>query len=279
MFVQPRACAVRKANQKGRVERTIRWLRDRFLAGRRIDGVEQGNHELARFRETIALDRPHPTLPRTTVRQCLQQERMVVLRLPDVLPSTDAVVPVSVDKTAFVRFDTNAYSVPPTFVAQTLTLVAGDRRVRILDVRGDPVAEHERCWGQRQVIEAVAHRQALLAEKRGGRESKGRDRLRAAVPQIDQLFERWVAAGCNVGSMTARTLVLLDLYGADLFALAVADVLARGTFDVGAIAQLCEQRRRAHDRPVPIPLALGTNVPERDVIPHDLESYDAPRRR
>jgi transposase len=108
MLVQPRVCAVRKANQKGRVERAIRWLRDRFLAGRRIDSVERGNQELARFRDGIALDRPHPTLPRTTVRHCLEQERTALLRLPDVLPATDAVVPVSVDKTAFVRFDVNA---------------------------------------------------------------------------------------------------------------------------------------------------------------------------
>src|SRR2546422_6909975 len=35
-LVQPRLCAVGKGNQKGRVERAVRYLRERFFAGRRI---------------------------------------------------------------------------------------------------------------------------------------------------------------------------------------------------------------------------------------------------
>jgi hypothetical protein len=42
---------------------------------------------------------------------------------------------------------------------------------------------------------------------------------------------------------------------------------------------LCEQRRRAHERPVPIDIVFGDHIPDRDVTPHDLESYDAINRR
>ncbi|MCP4444076.1 MAG: hypothetical protein GY811_01860, partial [Myxococcales bacterium] len=52
-----------------------------------------------------------------------------------------------------------------------------------------------------------------MAEKKGSRVSRGRDSLRSAVPDIDKLFAQWVEAGRNVGSMTARTMHLLDLYG------------------------------------------------------------------
>jgi transposase len=106
---QLRVCAVRKANQKGRVERAIRWWRQRFLDGRVIRSIEQGNHELDEFLGTTVLDRPHPTLPGRTVRDCLAEEQEVLLRLPDVPPPTEQVTPVAVDKTAFVRFDTNSY--------------------------------------------------------------------------------------------------------------------------------------------------------------------------
>lgn len=279
MYVQPRVCAVRKANQKGRVERAIRFLRDRFLPARDILSIEQGNRELAEFRDTIAADRDHPTIPGQTVRDCFEEERHVLLAPPSVLPPTDVVLPARVDKTAFVRFDRNVYSVPPAHVLDTLTVAADDRRVRVLDRAGAVVAEHARCWGRRQVIEADEHRAAIIALKRGAAEPKGRDRLCTAAPGVERLFERWLETGCNVGSMTARTLVLLDLYGRELFASAVADVLERGTWDIGAIAQLCEQRRIAASRPVPLPVALGDHVPERDVVPHSLESYDALRRR
>ncbi len=67
MRVEPRLCAVRRPEHKGKVERAIRYLRDRFLAGRTIPSVTDGNRALLRFIADIAHARPHPTLaPRST---------------------------------------------------------------------------------------------------------------------------------------------------------------------------------------------------------------------
>lgn len=272
--VRLKLCAPRKANQKGGVERLIRYLRERFLAARVIHGVEQGNRELAAFIADIAHQRPHPALPDRTVGDCLDEERTRLLPLPEPPPCTDQVVPVRVDKTAFCRFDTNHYSVGAEHVGKTLTLAADDREVRIIEGTS-LIASHERCWGRRQVIESSVHRAALLAEKRGASEGKGRDRLLAAVPAISALYERWVERGRNLGSVTARTLKLLDLYGQEALGAAVTQVLERGLHDPGALASLCEQQRRAIAAPVPIHITLGAHVRDRDVIPHALETYDA----
>lgn len=277
--VQLRLCAVRAANQKGRVERAIRYLRQRFLAGRPVPHhLDAGNRDLLGFLDQVAHARPHPVLAGRTVGDCLAEERGHLLPLPDPLPPTDLVTPVSDDKTASVRFDRNVYSVPAACAERTLSLVADDRAVRILD-GATVVAEHRRAWGRRELVESREHRDELLRRKRGAREAKGRDRLRAVTAGIDELYRRWVLAGRNLGNVTAQTLRLLDLYGDALLAEAVAEILARGTSDPGAIAQVCEQRRRARDRPVPVPFDLGAHVPDRDVIPHDLEDYDADRRR
>jgi transposase len=275
-----RLCTVRAANQKGRVERAIRYLRDRFLAGRNIRSVEQGNRELAEFVAQIAHPRSHPSLAGRTVEECFAEEKTKLLPLPNPVPSTDVVIPVSVDNTAFVHFDANLYSVPPDpeNVGHVLTLVADDHEVRVL--RGaDCVARHDRCWGRKQTVEEPSHRAQILATKPGGVEPKGRDRLRAQVPGVARLFEQWVEAGRNLGSLTAATLRLLDLYGKDTLAEAVDFVLARGSHDVGALAQVCEQLRRTQGRTPPIDIPLGDHVPDRDVIPHDLETYDAKKRR
>ncbi|HYO53038.1 Mu transposase domain-containing protein [Archangium sp.] len=143
------------------------------------------------------------------------------------------------DATAFIRLDTSSYSVPPRYASTCLTLVADDACVRLLD-GSQEVARHVRCWGRRQLVEAPEHREALLALKRHAREPKGQDRLRAAVPGVEALFTRWVEAGRNVGSLTARTLRLLDTYGPSLLAEAVSEVLQRGTHDPGALAAVCE---------------------------------------
>jgi transposase len=234
--VQPKVCAVRKANQKGKVERAIRYLRERFLAGRTLRSVEQGNQELWTFLKEVDGARAHPVQPGRTVAECLAHAHA------------------------------------------TLTLVADDTTVRLLNAQQE-VARHARCWGKRQVLEAPEHRESLLALKRQASQSKGQDRLRSCLPGVDVLFARWVEAGRNVGTLTAATLRLLDAYGAPLLNEALAQVLSRGTHDPGALAAVCEQRRRAKGQPLPLELHLGSHVPDRDVTPHSLERYDEHTRR
>jgi transposase len=271
--VQPRLCGVRKPHEKGGVERAIRYLRERFFAARQIHGLEQGNAMLQSFLAEIADEREHPRWPDRRVREVLDAERAHLLALPSPLPETDLVAPITADKTAFIRFDGNAYSVPPACARETLTLVANDRYVRLL--RGqERVAEHARCWGRRERVEDPAHRAEVLEHKRAASAMKGQDRLRAAIPGVDRLFTRWIEVGRNAGFMTARTLRLLDLYGPEVLARAVAEALDRGTHDPGALAVLCEQARVDAARPMPVPIELGDHVPDRDVIPHDLGGYD-----
>lgn len=274
MRVQLRLCDVRAPHQKGKVERGVRYLRERFFAGRTLYDLDMGNAQLLEFLEQIAGTRPHPIWPGMSVAEAFAKERGCLLSLPDPLPPTDLVKPVGVDKTARVRLDTNQYSVPARYAQQSLTLVACDKQVRLLDGQ-TLVATHVRSFGYRQVLTDPAHLEQVVAERPSARVPKGQDRLRAAIPGIDALLERWVLAGRNVGNLTLRTLKLLDLYGQTLLAQAVEQALRRGTSDVGALAVLCEQQRLAHKRPVPIELPLDEQVPDRDVRPHPLEDYDA----
>ena len=276
LCVAPRLCAVRKPEQKGKVERAIRFLRDRFFAGRTIRDVERGNAELRAFLDTIANARPHPRGSERRVDEVLAEERQRLLALPDPMPADGHAVALSVDKTAFVYFDSNRYSVPPRAALGTALLFADDTTVQLYN-GSEVLAQHPRCWGRKQVIEDPAHRAELLTEKRAARAAKGHDRLRAAAPGFDVLVERWVEAGRNVGSVTAKADKLLDLYGAEAFGAAAREAIARNIHDIGALAVLCEERRRAALSPVPVDIDLGDHVPDRDVIPHDLEIYDGKR--
>jgi transposase len=272
LHVEPRLCAVRKPEHKGGVERAIRYLKERFFAARPIPSVERGNAELTRFLAEVAMQRRHPVDHQITVGQAFEREKERLLSLPEVMPPGEQVLPAVADKTATVRFDGNRYSVPPAAARKTVTLAATDTTVRVLDGEAE-VARHSRSWGRNQSVEDPAHRAAILAAKPGAREGAGRDRLRASVPRIDILLEHWVADGRNVGSQIARSLKLLDLYGARVMGAALDDLLARGSHDYGALAILCEQRRRGDGGP-PLPLVLGPHVADREVIPRDLGVYD-----
>lgn len=274
LHVQPRLCAVYAPQQKGRVERAIRYLKDRFFAGRTLTDRDSSNQQLDTFLRTIAAARPHPQIADRTVQQVLEeQERPILLPLPQVLPPVDLCISVSIDKCAFFCFDTNWYSVPPAYAQGCLTLRASDTWLRLLDKHTE-VARHPRCWGRKQRIEDPEHRRDLLARRPAARPAKAQDRLRAAFPPIDQLLCRWLVRGSNVGLLTLRTTKLLDLYGPQRFALAATVVLERGTEDPSALAQVLEQLRKQDQAPVPLPLPLGSHVPDADVLPHPLESYD-----
>lgn len=273
--VQPRLCAVAMPEHKGRVERAIRYLRDRFFAGRYIHSIAQGNQELLTFLAEIAQRRPHPRKEGRTVGEVFGDERTRLLALPDPLPSTEYSRPVAVDKTAFVQFDTNLYSSPPEFAGQTITLAFDDRVVRLLD--GDrEVARHGRTFGRKQVVEDPAHRAALLERRRLGRDLRGRDRLRAVCPGIDQLIARCVSDGRQIGPSVFRLGKLLDLYGDAIFTEAVAEVQSGDARDLGAVQVACEKHRRHRDRPVPVTVAIPSHIPDREVIPHNLDNYDEP---
>jgi len=208
------------------------------------------------------------------VGEVLDEERPRLLPLPDKALSTDLVKPVAIDKTAFIRFDKNAYSVPPEHASSTLLLVADDRIVRVVNGK-EEVARHVRSYGRKQVIEDPTHRQALVDNRKNAERQKGKDRLLAVTPAIAKLYERWVSHNRNLGSMTSRVLRLLDLYGDEVFRAAIDDMVAAGTHDPGALELLCERiRTKSGNKPAPLDVRFAEHVRDRDVVQHDLEAYD-----
>jgi len=151
MRVQPRLCAVARPEHKGKVERSIRYLRDRFLAGRTFDSVSDGNAQLVEFLSKTAPARSHPVQSGLTVFDVLKAESPRLLALPAQIPATDLVMPAQLDRQAFFRFDTNRYSVPPEYSGRTLTLVVDYNELRVL-YGSACVARHDRNFGKRQVI-------------------------------------------------------------------------------------------------------------------------------
>jgi transposase len=275
MRVQPRLCAVARPQHKGKVERTIRYLRDRFLAGRHIHSVTQGNVELGRFIAEIAHARPHPVIPGRSVAELFESEKARLLGLPDPMPETDLVIPTGVDRQAFIRFDGNRYSVPSRYAdgGHALQLVVDDRELRLLDGM-ECVARHERCYGKRQVLEQAEHREDLLRERRAARDLKGRDRLCAAAPEFSKLLDRWVEGGPSLAIQVTRAIQLLDLYSEQIFGAAVQECVERGLQDTGALSVACDRLRRESRKPLPMSVELPSHIEDADVVPHDLGKYD-----
>ena len=158
---EPRPVAVARGNEKGRVERAIRYVRDSFFAARSFTDLADLNVQARAWTDGTSADRRWPEDNRLSVRQAFEAEAANLLALPQQDFALGERLPVSVGKTPYVRFDLNDYSVPHTHVRRTLTVLADEQWVRILDGATE-VARHPRCWDSHAQIEDPAHVQRLV---------------------------------------------------------------------------------------------------------------------
>lgn len=272
---EPRPVAVARGNEKGRVERAIRYVRDSFFAARQFRDLDDLNAQAEQWCTGQAADRPCPEDTAISVREAFAREQQSLLAVPDTAYPTEERVVVKGGKTPYVRFDLNDYSIPHTHVRRTLTVVADLLQVRVLD-GVELLASHPRCYDRGQQIEISTHIETLIEYKRQARRHRATDRLAKAAPASETLLTRAAARGDNLGTITAALLRLLDRYGAAELQFAIEDALARGVPHPNAVRLALERRREQRHLPPPVAVSLSQHVRERDnpITPHGLDGYD-----
>ena len=267
----PWPCQVRAGNQKGRVERAIRYVRDSFWAGRAFATLAECNRQALLWRDQVAHQRRWPGGDHLTVAEIFEQERPRLLP-PALHPfPADRIETVRSRKTIYVRFDLNDYSIPPPAIGRQLTLVASETSVRILDGSIE-IARHIRTYDRHQLVLDPAHREAVLQIKRKAFHSTPGGRLEQAVPESKTLLDLAFAQGESAGYQTAHLLKLLEQYGATALRRAVVEALQRNTPRAASVAFLL--RRQPRSTPLAIDLSRHPQAQSLDVRPHDLETYD-----
>jgi transposase len=272
---EPRPVAVARGNQKGRVERAIRYIRDAFFAGRTFKTIDELNAQATAWTSGSARERLCPEDETVSVGEAFAQEQARLLALPENAFPTDEIKAVSAGKTPYVRFDLNDYSIPHDCVSRTLTVVADLKAMRILDGQA-VIATHPRSFDRGQQVELPEHIETLIEQKRAAHAHRGSDQLIHLIPASRELLTQATERGEPL-ARTARVLnELLDAYGVAELAVAIAEAMARGVPHPNAVRQSLERRRQARDEPPPLAVVLPEHVKRRDVPvrPHALDGYD-----
>ncbi len=272
---QPRPVTPARGNEKGRVERAIRFARDRFFAARTFRDVDDLNAQAMHWSEQFAAARPCPEDRDRSVRDVFAEEKSHLLPLPDNPFPTEERVEATVRKTPYLRFDLNDYSVPHDRVQRTLVVLATLETVRIFD--GDElIASHPRCFERGQQIENPEHIAALVEHKRAARTHRAIDRLHQAAPSAKDLFVHAAERGHHLGVLTRGLTRLLDSHGASALEHAIRDALEQDATHLGAVRQLLDWRRHERGQPPPLPVPLPDDPRLRDlnVRPHNLSDYE-----
>jgi transposase len=277
---EPRPVAVARGNEKGRVERAIRYVRDSFFAARSFVDLDDLNAQAETWCIGPAADRRCPDEPQRTVRVVFAEEAGRLLALPDNPAPLLERVTVSVGKTPYVRFDLNDYSIPHTHVRRVLSVLADPHEVRIVD-GAEVLAVHRRSYDKGAQIEAAAHVQALVEQKRAARQHRATDRLAHAVPASQTLLARAAERGANLGAITSALIRLLDRNSAADLQAAILEALERNVPHPNAVRLALERRREQRGQAPQVDLALPEHVQRRDapVRPHALETYDQLKER
>jgi transposase len=272
---QPRPCAPGKGNEKGKVERAIRYVRESFFEGLAFTTLEDLNRRAWAWRDQVAHQRPWPDAASKSVAEAWEQEKPRLLPLPAHPFVAELLRPVRQRKGIYVPFDLNHYSIPHTDVDRALTLAASDTTVRILDGATE-IASHRRSYERDQYIDEAGHEQTLLETKRKARGSSPSGRLFAAVPEARAFLQAAFSKGENAGSTALKLTKLLDDYGDKALKAALSEALQRDTPRISSVAYLLERRRRAAKTRLPLPVDLSRRPDLADLVvrPHQAEIYD-----
>ena len=266
-------CFPGRPNEKGKVERAIRYLRRSFLAGRHYADLDDLRQQMDHWRQTVAHARPCPGDSMLTVVEALERDRTALLPLPEHPFPCAEVRPVIAKKQPYITFDTNQYSIPHQWVGHKLTLSASENTVQILNGT-EIVASHQRSWNHQQTIHDEKHLAALAAEKRRGKATANRNRLLEELPEAETLLQilakQHVALGLQVGQM----LILLDLYGPDVMRNAIAVAVERNTPRAQSVAWIIEKILNASRPTEPLRDLGRPEVDDLHVNQHNLEDYD-----
>jgi len=149
-------CNPYRANEKGRVERVIRDIRD-FLRVNPFEDLRDLNRKVGRWR-VQRNQRIHRTTEKAPV-NALKEEKLKVL--PAIPYRPYRVVLASITKTGFVEFETNRYSVPSSYVDRSCELFAYPDHLEVM-IQGNRIAYHPRVFDRNGKIELPSHRESLL---------------------------------------------------------------------------------------------------------------------
>jgi transposase len=173
---------------KGKVESGVRYVKGNFWVGLHFIDVDDINLQARVWLDTVANPRVHGTTGETPFSR-LPFEHLQPL--PAQRFDTSIISYRQVGRDCLVSYQRNSYSVPAAYAQQTVMVKeTEDRRVVMVSVEGDVIAEHQLLRGHHQWSVDPAHYAGLPAPS----PRRGRPPLAfQARPDDDDTFGRWTA--------------------------------------------------------------------------------------
>jgi transposase len=270
---EPRACNVRKANEKGRVENGVGYVKKNFLAGLDIPpGLAAMNVAARQWLDGIANVRIHAQTRQTPL-SLFGVEKPALGPLPPQGADTSVTRLARATNRCRVVLDTNRYSVPSLYASQRLTLKAFPDRLCLYHA-GNLIATHPRSYERHRDFENPEHIKELLDQRRRARDAKWLLTFYSFTPQAEHYHQQLNARCLNARQHINKIVALADIYGTDKVARAIEDAIASQAFASQYIENILAQRERFTPQPGPLHLTRHSDLLEIQLPCADLSLYD-----
>ena len=163
---EPHFCNVRRPNEKGIVEGSVKYSRLIFMVP--VPQVKDYDELNRLLRDCCKsdLDRILRSKRSLSKKQLLAEDRLAAIALPDNTFDYRKSASTFASSQSLVRYDTNDYSVPVNWAHHQVTVKASFRFIEVY--KPDKlIAVHRRCWDRECQIFEPMHYLELLARKPG----------------------------------------------------------------------------------------------------------------
>ena len=263
-----RLCNPAAGNEKGRVERSIRSLRDGFFnVATHIDSVKALNSALHEW-----VDQKNQTIHRGTLKIPNEQMRLEKLRPIPQSPWINCAIhpPKRPTKTALVIFDSNRYSVPEPCVDMMLSVRSYPQKIEIYDLKGNLITTHMRCFDRNKSILNPNHKSL-----KGMSTAAKQERIQLLVKNLDPIVDKFLAMNQEIGEgryqSAYRIFKCLTYHARDTVLSAIREAVKRNNCRMKFVLSLLEPHSQVIEEPVSPQQEELLSI---DYTPRPLEEYD-----
>ena len=258
---------------KGKVERSIQYVRSNFFEAREFKNLADLNEQALDWCLHVAGARNWQDDPSKTVYEVYSAEKERLLSLPQNPWIATERFLVNVPKVPFVRFDLNNYSVPWKFAGQQIALEYDDLKVRF-SKDAEVIAEYMRCFGKGETFETKNHFEGLLDVKNRAKKHSGLARLIASVPVAQEFLEILSDRGESPGGIVSSLLKLLEIYGRKNLEDAISEVVIQDSPRLKSLHFVLRRLDAASKSPLPVPAQINSNSKTQNLT----VEYHSPKR-
>ena len=234
--ITPRACNVRAPYEKGKVENSIKYIRNNFWPLRNFKDLADVQNQVLGWLSTVANVRIHQTTGQKPV-DIFKHD--LLMPLPDDFDCRET-MSLKVHKDFGIRFDSNIYTVPPWAINKNVIVKADHRRVWVY-YKEKTIAVHFRSWSKKKRIELPSHKEQVK-KLRAKLYLDEQIRVFLSLGQIAaDYLEKLTDANQPVKKTVTRLLSLQDEYGPASLLCALQKALSKKIYGADYIQNILYQ--------------------------------------